>query len=228
MFIPGVYSLLRLYCDHSIHSLHSEFCPLCAAVFVNANGLQPLIMQSSILLISCAPQSSGRIHPHAHLALARRVSPSHYTLHFLLSSRGTLSASTLSSDELAQSVRPSSGCIVGSVPASEASALERHLQSLTILPTPPLPTPPSSPGGTPRTSLDEECQCYSRWLDILRSLRDMTCDDNTHFIIRDEEETRNEMKRRREEWASSAQADPSFVDWLASLPIDTMDIDSST
>lgn len=170
-------------------------------------------MHTPLLLLGCAPQSSGRILAHSHWVLAQRVSPTHYTIHTLLPNTGTLSPRTVSVDEVTQSVHPSSGCVVAYIPASDALALEHALQSLTY-PTPPS-TPPLPSSLHDDDDDDEDCPCHARWPDTLRSLRDMTHNDDIHFIIRDEEEMRNEMEKRHEEWSSSTRS-LSFIDWLAS------------
>lgn len=177
-----------------------------------------------LLLLGCAPQSGRCAHPHSHWVLALRVSPTQYHLYSLPPSTGTLSYQAVSSDELSQSLHPCSGCIVGSIPTSEASTLEQTLQSLAVPPSSPIPSP--TPTSTSTVSRDEECLCHSRnarWADVLRSVRQMTNSD--HIIIREGQEMRDEMDRRTVEWRSRTDSS-SFVDWLASVTIDTTDADS--
>lgn len=181
-------------------------------------------MANPLLLLGCAPQSKRCIHPHSHWVLALRVSPTHYTLYSLLPNTNTLSSRSVSVDEITQSVHPSSGCIVAYVPPSETSSLELALQSLTY-PTPPSTPPPPS---IPHDDEDEDCPCHARWPDTLRTLRTAMHNDNITFLIRDEEEMRNEMEKRHGQWSSRSgtRSTLSFIDWLASVTMDTMDSDS--
>ncbi|EIM80119.1 uncharacterized protein STEHIDRAFT_126114 [Stereum hirsutum FP-91666 SS1] len=171
-------------------------------------------MANPLLLLGCAPQSKPCIHPHSHWVLALRVSPTHYTLYSLLPNTNTLSSRSVSSDEITQSVHPSSGCIVAYIPASETSSLEHALQSLTY-PTPPSTPPPSTPHDDDD---DDDCPCHARWPDTLRTLRTTINNDDITFLIRDEEEMRNEMEKRHGQWSSSTRS-LSFIDWLASVMI---------
>lgn len=179
-------------------------------------------MASPLFLLGCGPQSTGRrIYPHPLWVLALRVSPAHYRIYHFPSSTGPLSGRTVSVDELSQSLRPTSGYVVGHIPASEASTVERALKSLTVS-----TIYTTNTTSTPATTIsqDEEYLYQSRWPEVLQSLRHLN--NNSHGIRDTQSEMREAVLERWTEQWNSRTSTSSFVDWLATITIDTTDSDS--
>lgn len=181
-------------------------------------------MASPLLLLGCAgSQSAGRrIYPQTLWVLALRVSPTHYRIYDLSSSTGTSSGRVVSIDEFSHSLRPTSGYVVGHIPASEASTIEQDLWSLAVLINTTI-----TPTLTSTISQDEQSFFLSRnvrWPKFLQSLRHMS--NNSHGIPDTQREMREAVLGRCTEQWNSRTSSSSFIDWLATITIDTTDSDS--